>query len=318
VGIVVSPRPLRRTHDFEACVELARGGQHRDALERLRRALAAEPLHAELRSAAVEALGRVSRLAESAGDLAGAAEALEEALRIAPKFVDVHYRLGRLRLLRREPEPARKSLEAALRINPGYVAARVELALLDASQGRLGEAIETLRRMDLERAPHEPRLFRRGIQSLEHADWQEAGSLLRQALHLDQPGLNERLEEVRARMSRGDRAGAARSIRAALAEHPGYADLHCLLGIAELEEGHVDDAIATLARALELHPDYHAARVQLARALEASGDLAQAEEQVHLVLEADPQNPQAVELSERWSRLHSRRRRSAAPARKAS
>lgn len=314
----MSPRPLRRTHDFEACVELARAGQHRAAVERLRRALGAEPLHAELRSAAVDALGRMSRLAESAGDLAGAAEALEEASRIAPKFADLHYGLGRLRIAQRDLGAARDSLEAALRINPSYVAARVEMALLDASQGRLGEAIETLRRLDLERAAHEPRLFRRGIQSLEHADWQEAGSLLRQALHLDQPGLNERLEEVRARMSRGDRAGAARSIREALAEHPAYADLHCLLGIAELEEGHLDDAIATLARALELHPDFHAARVQLARALEAAGDLAQAEAQVELVLEADPENPQAVELAERWSRLHSRRRRAATPARKAS
>ena len=94
--------------------------------------------------------------------------------------------------------------------------------------------------------------------------------------------------------------------------------IHALLGTVELEEGQVDDAIATLGRALELHPDYHAARVLLARALEASGDRAQAEEQVTLVLDADPQNPAALELAERWSRLHRRRDRSATRARKAS
>jgi hypothetical protein len=36
-------------------------------------------------------------------------------------------------------------------------------------------------------------------------------------------------------------------IRETLGEHSSYVDLHCLLGVAELEEGHFDDAIATLA-----------------------------------------------------------------------
>jgi tetratricopeptide (TPR) repeat protein len=257
-------------------------------------------------------------MAEAAGDVGAATRALEAALEIAPRYADVHYQLARLQVQARQLPAARKSLGAGLRINANYVAARVELALLDAREGLLGEAIEALRRLDLGRAPHEPRLFHRGIQSLEHADWQEAETLLRQALHLDEPGLSERLDEVHARMSRGDRSGAARLIRETLGEHPSYVDLHCLLGVAELEEGHFDDAIATLAHALELHPDYHVARVHLARALEASGDLVQAEEQVALVLESDPQNPQALELSQRWERWHRRRGRSTAASRKAS
>lgn len=313
----MSPRPLPPSQgSFDVFVDLARDGHHLQALEKLARALTDQPLHAQVRGAAVEALTRISRMAEGAGDLGSATSALEEALRIAPRYADVHYQFARLEIQARRFAGARKSLDAALRINPGYVAARVELALLDAREGLLGEAIEALRRLDLGRAPHEPRLFHRGIQSLEHADWQEAETLLRQALHLDEPGLSERLDEVRARMGRGDRLGAARLIRETLADHPGYVDLHCLLGIAELEEGYFDDAIATLAHALELHPDYHAARVQLARALEASGDLVQAEEQVALVLESDPQNPQALELSERWGRWHRRRRRSAGASRK--
>jgi tetratricopeptide (TPR) repeat protein len=315
----MKPSPSDHARDsFEACVELARSGHAEQALDHLARALSEQPQHAQVRGAAVEALIRISRMAEGAGDLAQAARALEEALRIAPRFADVHYRLARVHLGRRQEKAARKSLEAALRINPEYVAARVERALLDAREGFLGEAIDALRKLDLARAPHEPRLFHRGIESLEHADWQRAGSLLRQALHLDEPGVSERVGEARTRLSQGDRAGAARLIREALAEHPAYADLHCLLGIVELEEGHVDDAIATLAHALELHPDYHAARVQLARALEASGDLVQAEEQIGLVLEADPQNPAALELAERWGRWHRRSGRSATGSRKAS
>ena len=315
----MSPRPIESARGaFEACVELARGGRHRQGLDQLRRALGARPLHAQARGAAVEALSRIGRIAEGAGDLDHAVEALMEALRIAPRFADVHYRLARIRLARNETALARQSLDEALKIHPGYVAAQIERALLDAREGQLAEAIATLRALDLARSPHEPRLFDRGIESLEHADWQEAGSLLREALRLDAPGLDEALDQAQTRMKRGDRGGAMRWIRQALAEHPGYADLHALLGTAELEEGHVDDAIATLARALELNPDYHAARVLLARALEASGDLRQAEEQVGLVLEADPRNPAALELAERWSRLHRRRNRTAAPPRKVS
>jgi len=47
----------------------------------------------------------------------------------------------------------------------------------------------------------------------------------------------------------------------------------------------------------------------VAKACLGAGDLVQAEEQVALVLESDPQNPQALELSQRWERWHRRRRR---------
>ena len=97
-----------------------------------------------------------------------------------------------------------------------------------------------------------------------------------------------------------------------------WSDLHYLLGASELEDGAFDDALASFCRALELQPDYHAARVQLARTLESLGDQAQAEEQAALVLEADPHHPQALELCERWTRLQRRRGASlAAPARAA-
>ena len=117
------------------------------------------------------------------------------------------------------------------------------------------------------------------------------------------------VQQFQQLLSEGDPAAAARLVRQALRHHEGYADLHCLLGAAELEEGRPDEALWSFARALELHPDYHAARVQFARALEVLGDLVQAGEQIALVLQADPQHPQALRLQERWSRLRSGRRR---------
>jgi tetratricopeptide (TPR) repeat protein len=313
----VSPRPFKSQEEsFESCLELAKVGRHQEATEALVRALSRTPLHAQHRAAAVDALIQIASLAEAAGGRDQAEGALLEAARLAPRFADVHHRLGCARLAAGKRVEARGSFEEALRINPRYVAARAEIALLDAREGRLAEALATLRALGQEAAVDERRIFARGLESLEHADWEQAGGLLRQALHLDEPGIHQLIEEFHRRMEGGDRAAAAHLARQALRQHQHYADLHYMLGTAELEESNLDDAVSSLARALELHPDYHAARVQLARALEALGDAAQAEEQVALVLQSDPRHPQALELSERWRRLQ--RRRPAGAVRKAS
>src|SRR5207247_4350489 len=82
----------------------------------------------------------------------------------------------------------------------------------------------------------------------------------------------------------------------------------CSSDLVELEEGAFDDALASFCRALELQPDYHAARLQLARTLESLGDPVQAEEQAALVLEADPRHPQALELCQQIGRASWRER----------
>ena len=315
----MSPRPLDpETTPFDRPLQLARDGRHVEAVAGLLEALEGRTLHPQHRAAGAGALARISRLAEAAGDLENAEHALDEALRIAPGYADLHFQLACVLLLRQERARARQTLVAALRINPGYVAARVELALLDAREGLLGEALEMLRLLGQQHRIEKPSAFREGLRSLERADWDEAEVLLKQALEVAAPGMDEVVHQFHHLMTHGDRTGAARVAREALRHHEGYADLHYLLGTAELEEGHLDDAVASFARALELQPDYHAARVQLARALEALGDVTQAGEQVELVLMRDPQHPQALQLSDRWGRLRSHRRRSAAEARKAS
>ncbi len=310
----MTPRPLKsESPDFDPFLDQARQGRHDDAVRGLVDSFGGAPLHAHVQAKAVEVLGAIARMAEAAGDLGHAELALAEAARLAPRFADVRYRLACVRLTAHKRAEARRDLGAALRLNPRYIAARVELALLDAREGMLGEALETLRQLGQEVRVPEPRLYGQGLSSLEHADWEEAGMLLRHALHLEVPGIHEVIREFHARLAHGDRSGAAELVRQSLPRHEGYADLHYLLGTAELEESLLDDAVSSLARALELHPDYHAARVQMARALEALGDMAQAEEQVALVLQADAHHPQALELRERWSRLHHHRRGAGTP-----
>jgi len=314
----MNPQPLREEESFDGALERASQGRFREAIDGVTGALHQAPDHPHTRARAAEALARIGRLAETAAALDHAEAALAEATRLAPTHADLHYRLACVRLLAGKRAEARRALGVALSLNPRYLAARLEMALLDAREGRLGEALDTLRKLESETAVEEPRVFGRGLRSLEHAEWEEAGTLLRQALRLGDPVLQDAIQEFHGLMRGGERLEAARRMREALREREAYPDLHCLLGLAELEEGHLDDALASFARALELHPDYHLARVQLARTLEALGDLAQAEDQVALVLHADPANPQALALRERWSRHPRWRATESSEARKAS
>lgn len=297
-----SPRP---GSEFDGALRAARDGRFARAVAQVERALGTERPSGARRIAAVEALGQVARLAEAGGDPAAGADALERALRLQPDYPDLWLRRARLLLALQRGGEARRALDRALALNPRYAAARLERALLDASEGFIGEALESLRALATETAVAEPGVFQEGLETLARAEWEEAGVLLQRALALDAAAGEGPIERARARLESGDAAGAIEVLQAALPDHAVWPDLHYLLGSAELERGQFDDALGSLAHALELHPDFHAARLQFARALEGVGARAQAVEQVMLVLQRDPADPQALELHRAWT---SRRR----------
>jgi tetratricopeptide (TPR) repeat protein len=294
--------------EFSDAVCTARAGRHAQAIEHIELLTRAGALPPGRKVAAADALAHIACLAAAAGDAPQAVVAFEVALRFQPDYPDLHYRRARLLLqLQRRPE-ARRELDRALALNPRYTAARLERALLDAAEGFIGEALDSLRTLARDTEIERPQVFEEGLESLERADWEEAGALLTGALALDESADGSALERARALLEAGDAAQAAGLLQAALPGREGWPDLHYLLGSAELQRGHFDDALSTLARALELNPEFHAARLQFARALDGVGELAQAADQVALVLQRDPAHPQALGLHERWT---SRGRRSA-------
>ena len=300
--------------EFSDAVRTARAGRHAQAIEQIERRTREGALPVARQVAATDALVHVASLAEAAGDAAQAAAALEVALRFQSDYPDLHYRRARMLLqLKRRPE-ARRELDRALALHPRYTAARLERALLDAAEGFIGEALESLRALAREIPVERPLVFQQGLESLERADREEAGALFTGALALDEPADGSVLDRARALLEAGDAVQAAGLLQAALPGREGWPDLHYLLGSAELQRGHFDDALSTLARALELNPDFHAARLQVARALDGLGELVQAGEQVALVLQRDPAHPQALELHERWT-SHGHRSASAGRAR---
>jgi tetratricopeptide (TPR) repeat protein len=296
----MTPRPVDTPHsEFEPALEHARAGRFPEALAQVSRRLGPSPEGVRV-TAAGTALLQVARLAEAAGNPAAMLEALDAAIACRDDWADLHFLRAMACLALSRRAEARAALDRALRVNPRYVAARVERALLDAREGLVGEALDALRALAAETRVPEPRAFEQGLESLGGADWEEAGALLRRALRLAEPDLERRLERFRALMDEGEPGRAAQVLREALPRHAAYPDLHYLLGTAELRQGHLDDALVSLAGALELHPDFHAARLHFARALEAAGARAQALEQVTLVLQCDPEHPDARALEAQW------------------
>jgi len=181
---------------------------------------------------------------------------------------------GRRKVVRKRGRraDARREFDRALSLNPRYRAAAVERALLDAREGRIGEATEMLRLLAAESAPSEPGAFQKGMQHLGEADFEDAAPLLRRALDLGDEWLDEQLRAYQGCVQRGEHDQALHMLRAAIAERPAYPDLH---------------------------PDYHAARVEFARALETLGDSPQAIHQLDLVLGQERDHAGARDLRER-------------------
>jgi tetratricopeptide (TPR) repeat protein len=297
----MSPRPTRgRKTDLCDVQSLATEGRMEAAMKRLDAILGPHPAESN-RHAAVSLLRVLAREAQAAGDLAGSIVLLDTAVRLAPGFADLHFQHAMALDQRQQRHDARRALEQALKLNPNYLAARIELALLDAREGMLGDSITALRALADDPRLEEPAVFQQGLKRLQQADWNEAGSLLRRSLKLSDPVLDALFERYHAFMDGGEPERAAQAVRETLPRFEGYPDLHFLLASAELRSGHFDDAIASFARALELNPEFHAARLEMARALEAIGQVDQAREQVSLVLEARPDDPLALEMHARWA-----------------
>jgi tetratricopeptide (TPR) repeat protein len=293
---------------LQATHALAADGRYALAFAHVERLLASRPA-AEAPPAAATALAAVARAAERGGDGVTARRALETALSLVD-WADLHLALARLLDRDGERRAAREHCERALAINPRFRAAAVELALLDAREGHVSDAVHALRTLSGGSSTLERESLRQGLERLREAAVEDAAPLLRRAFTGGDEALEALLGNAQASFASGDTAAGLASLRRAVAERPGYADLHAVLGSHELRAGHLDDGIATLVQALELNPDFHSARLELARGLEARGDRDAALHELNQVLEVEPSHADAATFLARLTV----RRRASAPA----
>lgn len=300
------PKP-RPAPSLDAARDLLAEGDRIGAIE-MYEALLTTSTRRDAREHIASQLLETSLTCDLADDPERALRALDLAITVVD-WADVHARRGMLLAQRGRRREAIEAYDRALAINPRFRGAAVERALLDAHEGRLGEAMAAIRALASDTSLTEPRALAEGLEALRSADIERAAPLLRRAMGATDTWLDAQLRHYQQLSQDGDLITALHALRAAVSERPGYPDLHYLLGVHELQLGSVDDALESLAHALELHPDYTAARVEFARALETSGDTQQALAQLDQVLAIAPDHAVAGALRERWTgrQLGSRR-----------
>ncbi len=285
---------------WDEVLALRRAGRPARALEALALLAESDPAsagHAEFSRLRGLIHADLAHEREVRGDFEGAATFLTKAIADAPRFPDLRFRLGMSRLRVGDPVGARAEFEAALAIAPLYAAPRVELALIDARQGRLGESLAMLRKLGESRPADLGEEFRRGLEKLAGADWEGSEDILRRAFGLGPSPVDDRLRVVGTLLAENRTEEALALARALVDENPLFPDAHIALALVRRERGEWDDCAEACGRALEINPSFHQARVYLAEALSRRGQWAESDFQLDAVLTAEPEHPLALALA---------------------
>lgn len=190
---------------------------------------------------------------QTRGELAAAAESLEAALELRPDDVPALARLGALRIRQGRAREARRLLERALDLDPGCAFALRGLGEMDLEEGDAVSALGRFRRA-LELQP--------GASSLHFlmaTALRETGDLEAAAAHL------ERYADVPVEL--------ADPLAEAMVAEASGASAWLLRGHTSLKEGHLEEAVRSYRKALELDPGNVPGRESLAYALADLGDV---------------------------------------------
>ncbi len=103
-----------------------------------------------------------------------------------------------------------------------------------------------------------------------------------------QAGLRAAYTRALTALRLGSAATAERELHAIQAQAPGEVNSLRLLGLAQLDQGKIDDATRTLSRAVAAAPRFWAARTDLARTHRAAGRTEAAREELQRVVAAAP------------------------------
>jgi len=217
------------------------------------------------------------------GDATGAIEAYHNALSHDPDHVGTLSNLIAALILKQDVKGAKeqlKALQTALPNNPQTTVFEANLALLDNQPQRAKELIDLV----LQVAPD-------NLQVLQLAAAIEIrnGLLLRAERTLGKllalaPGLRmERNQLAEMLVGQGRPAKALATLQPLLASGSADSQTHALAGLAQLQEGHLDQAADSFSTAVRLNPSNKAAQTHLALAqLKSAGPAATAAKLQHI------------------------------------
>jgi len=229
----------------------------------------------------------------------GAADRAEESLRkaiaINPKYPDLHYNLANVLVEKGDYSNAAAEFEIALSINPRYSKALLEYGLLRYRTGERDAGIEMIGRAIESEPGYSPQLYKDALELHRMKRWDEALNKLDDLKATNVDDISYHFKLGKEHYMRGDYEAAAADLERALSIQPGYADIRNWLGIVYLSAEEPSKALIEFSRALEINPNFIAARLNAASAFIRLGCKEEAANCYRRVLEIDQDNAEARE-----------------------
>jgi tetratricopeptide (TPR) repeat protein len=220
------------------------------------------------RGAGAEAYNNLGNVLKLQGNIANAAAAFGQAIKLSPNYAEPYTNLGLLLDQSGRFEDALKHHRKALEINPNLADARHNLAMTLDHLGRYDQAIaEWERALDLQ-PDHLHALNNFGLALTRTGGLDRAVALLRRYVQL-QPSDPEGYANLSTALVKAQRtdealAAAKKAIELAPARAEGYSNL----GSLYQKLGRLDDAVQEFERALQIDPEFGLAHGNLGSAYE--------------------------------------------------
>ncbi len=266
---------------------LRTAGEYEGALACYRRIL---EMHSDLERVRADALNNAALTLISMGRHEEAIEKLQQAISLAPGFVDVHFHLGSVLYERKKYAEALPVLQTALKIDPTHTAAAIKLASTYRAMGRLDDALATIRQAIAKAPDHAEAHGVQGdiLQTMGMLPQAEAS--FREALRLDNKMVMGycNLGIALHKMHRNDEAIVC--FQRALDIDRDNVSVLSHLAHTSKDTKQFEQAIAYVKRALEIQRDFEGGYALLADIQLAYGKLEQARDSYRQELELYPES----------------------------
>ncbi|HEY4743051.1 MAG TPA: tetratricopeptide repeat protein [Desulfuromonadaceae bacterium] len=227
------------------------------------------------------------------GEMDAAIQAMREAIRINPLFVDGHHNLGIALAEKGELDAAIREYQVALGISPNDARLHYNLGIALAGKGDLASAIRELQ-VALRISPNDWKAYYNlGRVLVRIGDLDAAIRQFKEAVRLSPYDLNSYLNLGIALAEKGDVASAIQAYREALRVSPTSKDAHNNLGVALTGKGDLEGAISEFQAILRLAPNDVDAHSNLGVAFASKGDMDAAIREFQEVLRINPNDSYA-------------------------
>lgn len=212
-------------------------------------------------------------VAQSLVRLNRADEALAELQKISEDARDAEawYAIGRVHMIQRKTEPARRALERADQASPGNPEVLNSLLMLDRAEGKLDDSLARIERASNEKPDSAQLMHLLGLAHALSGKPTEAERSLRRAIELDPGALDVYQTLAQVFYASGRQAEMLSTYEKALAARPDSGQLHLVIGTLRELNGQLDMAEDHYAKALKYDPNLAVAKNNLAYLLAEQG-----------------------------------------------